>query len=91
MSHKIVCRENIIANIKIGNIIAFVYEDIRGKIMLSGKVVGILESESEMTYQVQTNNGSIFIVGPKMVKWVKLGSRWPIGIYNALKTGYIRK
>ena len=44
MSHKIVCRENIIANIKIGNIIAFVYEDIRGKIMLSGKVVGILDS-----------------------------------------------
>ncbi len=91
MAHKTACRENIISGIKIGNIVAFAYEDIKGKIMLSGKVVSIDAAGGTTIYQVQTNNGSIFTVVPYMVKWVKLGSKWPLGIYNALKAGYIRK
>lgn len=49
--------------------------------MFSGKVIGV--SEDKVT--IQTPNNSIFYVERENVVWVKIGTKWPVGIYNALK------
>ena len=51
--------------------------------MISGKVVDI--SKDKGIYTISTHNGSIFYVKKNSIVWVKMGSRWPVGIYNALK------
>ena len=61
----------------VGNIVAFKREDL----MFSGKVIEV--SEDKVT--IQTPNNSIFYVERENVVWVKIGTKWPVGIYNALK------
>lgn len=80
-------RMDYISNIKPGNVISF---NVPGDKMISGKVVEICEPEQtpdgkERKYIVRTNNCSIFYVVEKDITWVKTGTRWPLGIYNALK------
>ena len=70
-------REFYLNTIEVGSIIAFVEN---GK-MLSAKVAKI----EEETYTVLTKNGSVYYPDKASVVWVKNGSRWPKGIYNALK------
>lgn len=70
-------REEHVNNLAIDNIVAFKSE---GN-MFSGKVLSI--GESEVT--IQTLNNSIFYVEKYDIVWVKTGSYWPTGIYNALK------
>lgn len=72
-------REHYLRNISIGNIVAFMFENK----MISGKVVDI--SKDKGIYTISTHNGSIFYVKKNSIVWVKMGSRWPVGIYNALK------
>lgn len=70
-------KQEYISNICVGNIVAFKREDL----MFSGKVIGV--SEDKIT--IQTPNNSIFYVERENVVWVKIGTKWPVGIYNALK------
>mgnify|MGYP004649131643 FL=1 len=65
-----------IENMCIGNIVAFKREDL----MFSGKVVDIADNVT-----IQTPNNSIFYVEKTDIVWVKVGTKWPLGIYNALK------
>lgn len=74
-------RSDFVENIIPGNLVAFTVTQTNGyKQMLCGKVLEI----NTKKLVVQTNNGSIFYPKKKEVVWVKHGSRWPIGIYNAL-------
>lgn len=70
-------KQEYISNICAGNIVAFKREDL----MFSGKVIEV--SEDKVT--IQTPNNSIFYVERENVVWVKIGTKWPVGIYNALK------
>lgn len=70
-------RESFIKNIVTGNIVAFKSE----KGMFSGKIVEI----SDDTFTIETKNKSIFYVESENIVWVKNGTHWPEGIYNALK------
>lgn len=70
-------REQFINSIIPGNIIAFKIKD--G--MFSGKVLDIQDG----TYTVETTNGSIHYINQENIVWVKNGSKYPEGIYNALK------
>ena len=70
-------KQEYISNICVGNIVAFKIEDL----MFSGKVIEV--SEDKVT--IQTPNNSIFYVERENVVWVKIGTKWPVGIYNALK------
>lgn len=65
---------------QIGNFVAFK----NGNEMFSGKVLDISDKVA-----IQTLNNSIFYIDKKDIVWVKNGSHWPIGVYNALK--YSRK
>ena len=48
----------------------------------SGKVIEVVGKYAT----IQTPNGSIFYVNKyKNIVWVKNGSKWPVGIFNALK------
>lgn len=48
----------------------------------SGKVIEVVGKY----VTIQTPNGSIFYVNKyKDIVWVKNGSKWPVGIFNALK------
>ena len=70
-------REEHLENMVCGNIVAFT----TGMDMYSGKVVSV-----EGNYvTIQTPNGSVFYKKKDDVKWVKNGSKWPVGIFNALK------
>lgn len=66
-----------INNIETGVLIAFKVQDR----MVSAKVVQVNEND----VKVETKNGSIYFVGKESIAWVKTGSRWPSGIYNALR------
>ena len=70
-------REFYLSTIEPGTIVAFKVLDH----MLSGKVA----SSDEETYTVITKNGSVYYPKKEEITWVKNGSRWPRGIYNALK------
>ena len=69
-------KKDYIDNLCIGNIVAFKREDL----MFSGKVIDIKEQVT-----IQTPNNSIFYIDKKDVVWIKVGTKWPLGIYNALK------
>lgn len=75
-------REVYLANLSIGNIVAFKSKEM----MFSGKVVDIADKVT-----IQTLNNSVFYVDKQDIVWVKLGSNWPIGIYNALRYSRIKK
>ena len=70
-------RKQFIDNIAVGNIVAFKNTEN----MYSGKVISV--NEEKLT--IQTPNGSIFYIEKSSVAWVKNGSHWPEGVYNALK------
>ncbi len=69
-------RADYIRELKPGHIVAYKNE----KGMFTGKVTSVLED----SVSIQTVNGSIYSVDKKDITWVKLGSRWPTGIHNAL-------
>lgn len=74
-------KEYFISNMKVGNVVAFVIHTREGNKMLSGRVISI----SKDIVTVNTKNGSIFYPSKSDVVWVKTGSFWPVGIYNALR------
>ena len=76
-------RENYIENLEIGRIIAF---NISGR-MMTGMVAEINEEQSEKIYTIKTKNNSVYYITASDIVWVKTGSRFPKGIYNALKLG----
>ena len=76
-------RENYIENLEIGRIIAF---NISGR-MMTGMVAEINEEQSEKIYTIKTKNNSVYYITASDIVWVKIGSRFPKGIYNALKLG----
>lgn len=69
-----------IANITAGVIVAFKNDSD----VYSGKVVEVPE-DSESKFVIKTKNGSVYYVEPDNIIWVKTGSHWPNGIFNALK------
>ena len=73
-------RDSFISNIQVGNIVAFKI----GENMYSGKIESISNAE-EVTFTIKTKNCSVYYVGKHDIIWVKNGSRWPVGIFNALK------
>lgn len=72
MQHK----EDFLKKVKVGSTIAFIQNDL----VLSGKVIEIRNN----LLVVRTKTHSIFFVKPQDFVWLKVGSRWPTGIYNAL-------
>ena len=57
-----------------------------GDRLISAKVAEVnREADEVISVFVVTKNGSRYIVKPEDISWVKTGSRWPAGIYNALK------
>ena len=70
-------REFFLNSLTIGNIVDFREEDK----MYIGKIVKI--DGEELT--IQTKNGSVYYIFKSDVVWVKNGTFWPKGIYNALK------
>lgn len=54
--------------------------------MISAKVDSVEKfDEKVVAVNVVTKNGSRYKIDPAEISWVKTGSRWPSGIYNALK------
>lgn len=72
-------KEQFVSSIVPGNIIAFK----NGEFMYSGKVIDCREENK--AFVVRTKNGSIYEIARESVAWVKNGTNWPVGIYNALK------
>ena len=72
-------REQFINNISVGNIVAFR----SNSCMYSAKVIEVRDANKPLV--VQTKHGSILYVDRQDVAWVKNGTHWPAGIYNALK------
>lgn len=70
-------RKYYLSLVQVGNIVAFRWMDK----MFSGKIIGT----DPIGWLIQTKNGSLYVVGKDDIAWVKNGSHWPIGIYNALK------
>lgn len=79
MQHK----EDFLKKVKVGSIIAFT----QNELVLSGKVIEIRNN----LLVVRTKTHSIFFVKPQDFVWLKVGSRWPTGIYNALHYKPIKK
>ena len=77
--HSSSIREQFINNISVGNIVAFR----SNSCMYSAKVIEVRDANKPLV--VQTKNGSILYVDRQDVEWVKNGTHWPAGIYNALK------
>lgn len=71
-------KEAYLNNAKIGTIVAFKVND---KKALSGMITEIHQNG----FVVETKSGVKFNVRRKNVLWVKTGSRWPKGVYQALK------
>nr|DAZ12657.1 MAG TPA: hypothetical protein [Caudoviricetes sp.] len=76
-------RQFYIDNMQLGNVVAFTISKDGHQTMLSGRVRSITPE----AVTVQTKNGSIFYPKKDQVVWVRTGTRWPLGIYNALKFG----
>lgn len=69
-------REDYINNLKEGHIIA--YKNDKG--MFTGKIIEVRSDD----VVIQTINNSVYTIKKEDITWVKLGSRWPTGIFNAL-------
>lgn len=82
--NKVRTREHFIRNITKGNIVAFTVLQNGNKKMLSGRIISI-DPTAPFKFVVKTRNGSVFFVNPQDITWVKTGTKWPLGIYNALK------
>lgn len=76
-------RDFYLKSISVGTIVAFK----NGDKLFSGKVIDI--NNSKVT--VQTKNCSIYYINLNEIAWVKNGTNWPVGIYNALKISKERK
>lgn len=76
-------RQFYIDNMQLGNVVAFTISKDGSQTMLSGRVRHITND----VVTVQTKNGSIFYPRKDQIVWVRTGTRWPLGIYNALKFG----
>lgn len=76
-------RQFYIDNMQLGNVVAFTITKDGSQTMLSGRVRNITND----VVTVQTKNGSIFYLKKDQIVWVRTGTRWPLGIYNALKFG----
>lgn len=70
-------RKKYLDSLSVDNIVAFK----NGSNMFSGKVVEIVGKYAT----IQTPNGSIYYVNKQDISWIKNGSHWPTGIFNALK------
>lgn len=70
-------REYYLSMVKPGNIVAFKYQEN----MFSGKIHKVEGN----TCDIKTSNGSLYYVEKKDIVWVKNGTHWPVGVYNALK------
>ena len=77
--HSSSIREQFINNISVGNIVAF--RSNSG--MYSAKVIEVRDANKPL--KKKKKNGSILYVDRQDVAWVKNGTHWPAGIYNALK------
>ena len=73
-------REEFLSNLQLGNIVAFKV----GDYMYSGKVVSIVEGEDKII-TIKTKNGSVYYPHISDIVWIKNGTHWPQGIFNALK------
>lgn len=71
-------RQEYLENLQIGNIVAFKV----GEHMFSGKVVSF---PGMCRITVKTKNGSVYYPDISDVVWIKNGTHWPQGIFNALK------
>ena len=81
-------REEYLSTLSVGNIIAFKV----GDNMFSGKVESIVrDTELGHIIMIKTKNGSVYYPHLSEIVWIKNGSRWPIGIFNALKATKNRK
>ena len=81
-------REEYLRTLSVGNIIAFKV----GDNMFSGKVESIVrDTELGHIIMIKTKNGSVYYPHLSDIVWIKNGSRWPIGIFNALKATKNRK
>lgn len=69
-------REEYLQTLQKGNMVAF-----RNK---EEMYCGIVQ-EVNTKVTVKTNNGSIYFIENSDIVWIKTGTTWPIGIYNALK------
>ena len=72
-------RKDFLLKVKVGSIIAFR----QGDELFSGKVIELRPDKHQ--FVVRTKSCSIFFVEYKDFIWLKTGSHWPIGIFNALK------
>ena len=70
-------RDYYIENIVPGNIVAFRIDDR----MYAGKVYSIEEG----SYTIKTKNASVYHIVKDDIVWVKNGSHWPKGVFDALK------
>ncbi len=73
-------RDFYLSQLSVGNIVAFKINES----MYSGKVVSIVNGDP-VIYTVKTKNGSVYYPRHGDIAWIKNGSYWPVGIYNALK------
>lgn len=71
-------RREYLDNLQIGNIVAFKV----GERMFSGKVVSFVDM---CHITVKTKNGSVYYPDIEDIVWIKNGTHWPQGIFNALK------
>lgn len=77
-------RKQHLESVAVGNIVAFK----NGENLYSGKVIEV----AGKFVTIQTKNGSIFYVDKyEAIVWVKNGSRYPVGIFNALKRSSIKE
>ena len=75
-------KQTYINNLEPGQFIAFKH----GDRMISAKVVSTSSFDGEVnTVEVVTKNASRYRVNAEDISWVRTGTRWPAGIYNALK------
>lgn len=75
-------REEFLSNLQLGNIVAFRV----GDYMYSGKVVSIVDNlDVGKVITIKTKNGSVYYPHVSEIVWIKNGTHWPQGIFNALK------
>lgn len=73
-------REEYLNTVEVNSVVAFRM----GDAVFSGKIISI-DWERPNPFVAKTNNGSVYFVSKQDIMWVKNGSKWPVGIYNALK------
>lgn len=76
MHNKCNQRKDFLQKVKIGSVIAFKQDDR----IVSGKVIELRPNQ----FVVRTKSCCIYFVDHKDFVWLKLGTHWPLGIYNAL-------